>query len=1327
MSNGNGNSTPRLSSCGCCEGIPALDTITNRAGLPALAYRIGTYGLFLQRMLDQIHSVSVPDSSSPEALQPLAGLTTRSLDDPAIALLDAWAILADVLAFYQERIANEGYLRTATERRSVLELARAIGFELSPGVAASAYLQFTVEEIIGIAAGTAASFGARIQPAAGPGSSAYNSGIVSVPLGTQVQSVPAPGQLPQTFETSADFEAQVAWNLLTPRLNRPQDLALSGGALYLLGTTTSFPSDVVVQLPVSQVYLLSPLTQLDPSLTAVPAVAVNQIYLQGTSTNLQNGDRLLLVGTGNNTRQSQAFIVRNVVVDSSAKRTLVAFADNPTLPSFGPGSFPSADLRLQNIPFTQDNVGIYILEHIISEGDLQAFLKINGWDADDLASLVNNPPAAPASANGVFAFEALASFFGYNAPLYNSLPDPSKALRGDPYPNSWDAANNGLGTTIWTDSQGRPYTDATVFLERSFPQVLAESWTLFESPTVASTAYWVTGVIERALADYGLSGKSTGLMLANPPALSPYDDLSGSGKNDPAVASWDHDRLDIFVVGSADGALYHKWWDGSQWGPSVAGFEFLGGIVVGNPAVASWDHDRLDVFAVGTDGALYHKAWNGSQWLPSLTGYDKLGGDVVGSPAVASWDHDRLDVFVVGTDGGLYHKAWDGSQWLPSPTDFDNLGKPDPGGPIRGNPVVVSWDHDRLDIFVVGSTDGALYHKWWDGSAWGPSLAGFELLGGFVVGNPAVASWDHDRLDVFVVGTDGALYHKAWNGSQWVPSQTGYDNLGGSIIGNPAAVSWDHDRLDIFVVGTDHALYHKAWDGSQWLPSPAGFENLGGYASSNPAVASWDHDRLDVFVLGGDAALYHKAWDGTSWGTVPFLVRTTRAFVQSEQLALAAMPVLDDAIAAGTIELALDELVLGLQPGQPVALYGMQSDAPGVAAGEVLVLKDIIHKGGFTSLLFTSGMKYGYLRSSLTVNANVTLATHGATVQEVLGNGDGSQTNQSFVLKRPPLTYVSAPSPSGVASTLTIRVNGLEWQEVPTLYGLDTCEQTYIVRLADGGAPTLTFGDPAARLKTGQQNITATYRTGIGLAGNVDQGSLSMLLSRPPGLRGVTNPLAASGGADPQDLDHARASAPLAVLTLDRIVSLDDYENFARAFAGVGKAQAVPVWSGKTRLVHITVGAANGDTIDSSWPLYQTLVQAIAGANDPVQTFLVAGYQLLLFNLTASILIDRTTYDPTVVLAQVGAALASAFSFEQRAFAQAVTAAEIIALVQSVAGVVAVDLTQLYLTGDPNGPGQTEPPPFLTALPARWQAGAIQPAQLLLLNPLGVTPTEMAS
>src|SRR6516162_1834915 len=116
---------PALDACGCCEGTPPLPAISNRPGLTSIAYRVGTYGVFLRRLLDGIGSAVIRDGPN-QGARPLAALATRSLDDPSIALFDAWAVIADVLTFYQERIANEGYLRTALERRSVLELARAI-------------------------------------------------------------------------------------------------------------------------------------------------------------------------------------------------------------------------------------------------------------------------------------------------------------------------------------------------------------------------------------------------------------------------------------------------------------------------------------------------------------------------------------------------------------------------------------------------------------------------------------------------------------------------------------------------------------------------------------------------------------------------------------------------------------------------------------------------------------------------------------------------------------------------------------------------------------------------------------------------------------------------------------------------------------------------------------------------------------------------------------------------------------------------------------------------------------------------------------------------
>lgn len=325
------------------------------------------------------------------------------------------------------------------------------------------------------------------------------------------------------------------------------------------------------------------------------------------------------------------------------------------------------------------------------------------------------------------------------------------------------------------------------------------------------------------------------------------------------VVSWGSDRLDAFVIGT-DRALYHKWWDGSNWGPGVTGYEYMGGVIQGRPEVISWDQNRLDVFVKGTDHALYHKWFDGAGWGPSVTGYEFMGGIIQGHPRVVSWAPNRLDVFVKGTDNALYHKWFDGAGWGPSATGYEFL-----GGIIQGSPEVVSWGKDRLDIFVVG-TDGALYHKWFGAGGWGPSITGYEYMGGIIVGQPKVVSWGPNRLDVFVIGTDSALYHKWWDGANWGPSLTGWEYMGGTIIGNPEVVSWGANRLDVFVTGTDSALYHKWFGGGGWGPSITDYEYMGGVLTGDPRVVSWGANRLDVFVTGTDSALYHKWFGAGGWG-----------------------------------------------------------------------------------------------------------------------------------------------------------------------------------------------------------------------------------------------------------------------------------------------------------------------------------------------------------------------------------------------------------------------------------------------------------------------------
>src|SRR5262249_37509635 len=139
---------------------------------------------------------------------------------------------------------------------------------------------------------------------------------------------------------------------------------------------------------------------------------------------------------------------------------------------------------------------------------------------------------------------------------------------------------------------------------------------------------------------------------------------------------------------------------------------------------------------------------------------------------------------------------------------------------------------------------------------------------------------------------------------------------------------------------------------------------------------------------------------------------------------LADLPI-DREVRAGDTAIELDGMVLGLTVGQPIALAGERFDLPGVDAAEVAFLADVIHADGRSTLLLRDGLTYSYVRSRLKISANVVHATHGETVNEVLGNGDAAQPHQSFVLKKPPTTYLSAPTASGVESTLEVRVSGV--------------------------------------------------------------------------------------------------------------------------------------------------------------------------------------------------------------------------------------------------------------------------------------------------------------
>ena len=923
-----------LSHCGCCQGT-SLGTpvvIDNRPGLSGIAYRVGTHALFKQSMQAML------SSSKYSALE---GLTTREDEDFSVALLDAWATVADVLTFYQERIANESFLRTATERFSIRQLARLTGYELSPGVAANAYLAFTMDESVKLPEAITQNY-----PTITTASQGYQTpDRVTVTVGTKVQSIPGQDELPQTFETIQEIEARAQWNALRPRLTQPQTVNFS----------------------------------------------TNTIYLKGTALNLKAGDKILIVLNIGATTKAGYRIITKVTADSNLNHTQIELLPIEPIQMIKAetsafSAFSTNTLTSNNGPSKITKGNYYTLTGASEEMNLRASGSMTNVFGEGLISNIDQSATYQfvASTGKVHVLREQAGFFGNNAPYYSSLigadghpqytnfedwqiwqcpavPSDSKVLLKNLEYISTSKASNAVES----------HEDADVYLERTIPGVLPDSWALFVNSKGNYGIYRIDKVNEKSLVGFGISAKGTGLTLA------------------------------------------------------------------------------------------------------------AMGG--------------------------------------------------------------------------------------------------------------------------------GALEDK-----------------------------------------------------------PSGFK-----------------------------------------------MRNTTAYLKSELLELADMPFQNAKLDAGNSEITLGEMVIGLGIGQPVALQGKLKEQPGVRNSEILFIEKITHEYGFTKLKFRQGLAASYEYDTVTLNANVAPATHGETVMEVLGSGDGVRANQQFKLRQPPLTHVSAAESGGSESTLQVRVNDLLWEEVPDFYGRGPDERIYVTRTNEDGTTTLQFGDgeAGARLPTGRENVRAQYRKGLGTGGNVKAGQLSQLMSRPLGLKHAFNPLAANGGDDPETLDNARMNAPINVLTLGRVVSLQDYEDFARTFAGVAKALATWTWNGTRRVVAVTVAGPKGADIKPDQATYTNLLRAMQGAGDPHVNLQVISYGRAFFRIAGTVWCGRE-YLPEKVQPALKQALQAQFGFEARGFGQPVRLSEVVAVIQGVSGVEAVDTDRFYRADQASGWNARLP----AAMPHLSVDGDLAPAELLLLD-----------
>ncbi|GAB3170338.1 putative baseplate assembly protein [Myceligenerans halotolerans] len=420
-----------------------------------------------------------------------------------------------------------------------------------------------------------------------------------------------------------------------------------------------------------------------------------------------------------------------------------------------------------------------------------------------------------------------------------------------------------------------------------------------------------------------------------------------------------------------------------------------------------------------------------------------------------------------------------------------------------------------------------------------------------------------------------------------------------------------------------------------------------------------------------------------------------------------------------------------LEPGRLVLVAGPTTDGAGeVEVTTVVAVEQVTTPSGgdgetpgeeVQRLTLDPPLTRDYLPGTVRVHGNVARATHGETVEQVLGSGDGRAEFASFELRRPDLTYLrTTTKAAGAAAALEVRVDDVAWSEVESLHDAGPGDQVYVVRQDDDGTSTVTFGDGTygARLPTGSENVRAVYRVGIGSDGVADAGQVSLPMRRPRGIATIRNLSPSRDWAPPEDLESARTNAPQRVRTLDRAVSVDDYADFARAYSGVGRARADLVWDGRAETVVVSVLAADGGPASSS--LLTDLADTIDGARDDRAPRLVLSGDVHDVGARLSIRVDPRYETDAVRDAVVGALLAD---FGDVPFATPVAAAQVLVTAAAVEGVAGATMPQLL---PPVTLGSVVSPfvvskaaqDLLVARTARWDEKAgVRPAESLRLVP----------
>ena len=357
-----------------------------------------------------------------------------------------------------------------------------------------------------------------------------------------------------------------------------------------------------------------------------------------------------------------------------------------------------------------------------------------------------------------------------------------------------------------------------------------------------------------------------------------------------------------------------------------------------------------------------------------------------------------------------------------------------------------------------------------------------------------------------------------------------------------------------------------------------------------------------------------------------------------------------------------------LRLGKSCLIEDEREQVPSVLA----TLVEAIDDGGELRLLFEPEEGLGdFKKGWTTLNLNAVNASHGETKSpKVLGSGNGEVAYQRFPFNARKVSFIpSSVAETGVAPDMDVEVDGVVWGYGDLIDPTVDNTDSYSVSINEDDSLTIHF---RRRLPTGTNNIVVRrHRSGVGPSGSIPARSLVKPMKKHRYVRAVTQPFAATGGADREPVEDLRVNAPASLTANGRAVSLRDFERICRRRSDVWQASARLLTSPTvSESVAIVIVPANGGMVGVS--LRQDLIDFVEGRATPGVRVAIEDYVPVYLTVEATVRVDIEAYDKTEVQATAQAALIDEFSLERRLLGQPVYIAEVAAALERVTGVETV-------------------------------------------------------